>query len=677
MEIVNIGLKTNFVYNEKLLFERTEAILSIPNKEEIAYLLTFVNNTFSVKIGEYAKYTEQLVFENNCVKGKVTLEVLTDDAFIIKMPCRFPKTQNKPYFQIPGYLYGTNNLKGSNGSQFKLDYGGPLDYPNGSKLLTRADRSTHNGIITVHNEMVHMIAISEKMAGHENETTDHWKPRYLYNGLILDTSNETDDVVGFTLGYEHFPKRYGHVWEEPKTPTIDEYKHGWIEGCKGKTLTAEVFYFADTAEEGIPAYGKAIREYYNNYHVAPKVRSSRNDAMQKIAKAILDEGWNDEQKFFIQSSDDYGKVRGDAAWTGGLQVAYPMLKVGLKLSNQQAIDNAHEFMDNLCTNAINEKAQLLFEECREGSWHVTGWWGLREDCFNWGDKPLHSAYVNGQAAYYLLKSYELTGCKNKAWLETAKMVVDTAIKSQNEIGGYARFFDPNTGKAVDYDGFQSCWFVPAAALLSSLIDDKNYLDSAEKAADHYITWHQNGELYGTPMDTHDAVDEEGNLAFLAACTELHKATKDQKYLDYAKIGMDYEFSWKFSYNTVFSNDPLRSLDWSSSGGSITSSHNIHIHQMGNLAAADIYYLYQQTGDDYYAQRLRDTCIWGNGTYNRFDGEFGFGLEGQTTEQFFHTDAILLPWWRPWDGGVWEAYLPWAPGCILLSNAENIPNSFFE
>lgn len=36
-----------------------------------------------------------------------------------------------------------------------------------------------------------------------------------------------------------------------------------------------------------------------------------------------------------------------------------------------------------------------------------------------------------------------------------------------------------------------------------------------------------------------------------------------------------------------------------------------------------------------------------------------------------------PQGRPgWDGGVWEAYLPWAPACVLLSCAEDIPDQFF-
>jgi hypothetical protein len=223
----------------------------------------------------------------------------------------------------------------------------------------------------------------------------------------------------------------------------------------------------------------------------------------------------------------------------------------------------------------------------------------------------------------------------------------------------------------------SCWFVPGAALIYQLTGEKKYLLAAEKAIQHYNTYHQAGELYGTPMDTFNAVDEEGNLSYICGAVELHKATKDQKYIDLAMDGLHYEFSWKFAYNTVYSNEPLRSMNWSSGGGSITSNHNPHIHPMGNIIAGELFYLYEQTGDRYIADRLRDTCIWGLGSFNTKDNDFGFGKTGHSTEQFFYSDGILLPWWRPHDGGVWEANLPWASACPLLSCAEDIPDDFFR
>jgi hypothetical protein len=179
------------------------------------------------------------------------------------------------------------------------------------------------------------------------------------------------------------------------------------------------------------------------------------------------------------------------------------------------------------------------------------------------------------------------------------------------------------------------------------------------------------------MDTHKAVDQEGNLAFIAACRELHELTGNDKYLKYGLVGLDWEFTWKFSYNKVYSNDPLKRIKWSSSGGSITSTHNPSIHQMGNLVAGDIYYFYKKTNDDYIKSRLKDTCIWGLNAFNVYDGYLGFGKKGDATEQFTYTDGVVLPWPHPWDGGIWEANLPWAAACILLSCSEDIPDEFFD
>lgn len=139
-------------------------------------------------------------------------------------------------------------------------------------------------------------------------------------------------------------------------------------------------------------------------------------------------------------------------------------------------------------------------------------------------------------------------------------------------------------------------------------------------------------------------------------------------------GLHWEYSWKFPYNVAHTNEPLKSMNWSSSGGSITSSHNVSVHQMGNLVAVEMYYLFTKLNDRYIEDRLKDVCIWGLGTYNIKDNDFGFGKTGQATEQFYYTDGLVG--WKPWDGGIWECSLSWASACVLLSCAEDIPSEFF-
>ena len=674
---IQIHKKTEptFIYRNNDLFYRDHIIIKTPDQQSYKFKLKYENAAFKASLGNFASYTEHLSLQDDAIIGKICLTVYTDQPFIVQCPCRFIKPDQPPYFMIPGFLYGTNNLATSDGQQPKFNYGGPVDWPNSSLFYVRADRSTHPGLICIRDGTGMLVGIKQVMTDEsggpvQRQPESEWAPAYLYNGLMLDTHDPDTDMIGFQLGYENAPARYSWV-REPWVPKHNEYLFGWIEGQSGKTLQTQTVYAAAAAEQ-IPDYGKLLRTYYTVLHEPPVQRSGRNEALRKISRAICDYSWDADKKGFVLVDGE--NTGADIAWTGGMQVAFPLLKTAKKTGDSHAKKIALQFIDNMCRTALNEKAGLLHEEYRDGAWQVTGWWGVREDCFNFGDQPLHSAYLNGQAVYYLLKSCELE--THPDWLRTARTVLDTAVRSQRSDGALAVFFDPETGDGIDYDGFQPCWFVPALVLLYKFTNEKRYLHAAENALEHYHAYHLNGELYNTPMDTHRAVDQEGNLAFIIACVECHKLTGQSVYLDLAMQGLSWEFSWKFACNTVYSAEPLRSMNWSSCGGSITSTYNPSIHPMGNLIAGELYYLYQQTGSEYIRSRLKDTCVWGLGIYNTRDNEFGFGRTGQATEQFTYTDGLVLPWPGPWDGGIWKASLSWASACVLLSCAEDIPDEFF-
>lgn len=643
------------------------------------YKLISPKQEFELEVGQANEYCTLLEKTNPNTTSETTelqLNIHSDQAFLVAKIFRIPKAKQKPYIMIPGFLYGSNNVDVAGGDHPKLAYGNSAGWPVSGVFWVRADRSTHNCVLMYFDQQIIAVGINEAMEGAQPKHDDPWAPAYFYNGLLIDTSHPDYDQIGFTLGYKHYPKRYSFVWNDPKTPGLDEYTHGWLQNLKGQMLSSTTYFFQSRAA-ALTDYGKVLRNRYASLHQAPLPRCGRTESIHIIAQNLIEKGWNNTHKFFYLADNEDGRMVGDLAWTGGMQVAYPLMLAGYQTQKQEYINIACEFIEAVVQKAVNHNANLLYEEWREGRWQVTGWWGIRENCLNMADNPKHSAYLNGQAAYYLLKAYALHSKPSPAWLETARLVLNTALKSQNKTGAYAWLFDPQTGKGIDYNGFQSCWFVPAMALLARETKDDLYKESALKAIDHYYKWHLTGELYNTPMDTHHAVDQEGNLAFVIACVELHKLLGDRKLLDYAKLGLDYEFSWKFPYNTRFSNEPLKSMNWSASGGSVTSVNNPHIHPMGNLIAGEMFYLYQQTGDNYIAQRLRDTCIWGTGIFNRYDNDFGFGLKGMCTEQYFYSDALLLPWWKKWDGGIWEVNLPWGAACALLSCAEDIPDRYFQ
>ena len=680
--------KGMFVYNEKtktidLLFKghviasRAEIWIKTKDSTIQKFPVSLRNGRVYASLGTFGTYTETLeTINENTSGGRIALNVTTDAPFMVQCPFFFPKLkEGKPYFMIPGFLYGTNNLKTSDGKQPKFDYGGSVGWPVSSLFYCRADRSTHPGVITIKDSTVMMIGIQEKVDSVTLIPADKWSPGYLYNGLMLSSAAKEYDMTGFQIGYENAPKRYSWVEVDPVIPKSEMYCCGWIERQAGKSLRTASFYYLN-ATNAITDYGKALEACYNRIHQLPLKRSTRQEALHKISDAIVKYAWNADFKYFVLTDDKNGNI-GDIGWTGGMQVAYPLLKSALKTRDSLSRNVALQYINNLCNGkAMNKKAGLLFEEFRKGKWEVTGWWGVRKDCFNFGDKPLHSAYLNGQASYYLLKACELIKNHPPEWLSTAETVLKTALANQQPDGSYPCFFDPNTGKGVNYDGFQSCWFVPGMALLYKQTHDPLYLKSAERAIRYYHQFHLRGELYGTPMDTHLATDEEGNLSFIVAAAELHKITHAPAYLEMGMDGLNWEYSWKFAFNTAHSTQPLKRMNWSSAGGSITSSHNVSIHQMGNLVAGEMYYFYTQTQNPYIASRLKDVCIWGLGTYNTKDKDFGFGKTGEATEQFFYTDGLVLPWHTAWDGGVWEASLSWASACVLLSCAEDIPDVYF-
>ncbi len=668
-----------FLFQNREVFQRDHVRVQSQDLQLHTFPLQYNKSLFKASLGKFGSYTEKLCFHNNgTITGVVNLRVDTNEPFIVQCPFEQAKEIETPYFMIPGFLYGSNNLASSDGQQPKFDYGGKIGWPNSSKFHIRADRSTHPGVIAIKNGIASMVGILETMKDSSNEEIEiemgtEWDPAYLYNGLMLDSHHPDKDSFGFQLGYENAPSRYSWSYEE-RVPRSDEHLNGWIKDQNGNNLRTDSFYgFAPAAQ--IPDYGKLLEKYYPILHQPPLKRSKRDEAIRKISHAIISHSWNKDIKGFVLVDDE--QTAADIAWTGGMQVAYPLLKTARKTGEQGIREVALTFINNMCSTAMNNKAGLLNEEYRNGKWNVTGWWGVREDCFNFGEEPFHSAYLNGQASYYLMKSYELEGEHHPGWLETAQVVLETALRNQRKDGALPVFFDPETGDGVDYDGFQPCWFVPALVLLFKYTGEKKYMEGAKKALDHYHGHHLKGELFNTPMDTHRGVDQEGNLAFIIACVEFHKLTSDPSYLEMGMDGLSWEFSWKFAHNTVLSADPLRSMNWSSCGGSITSTHNVSIHQMGNLVAGEIYYLYQKTGNEYIRQRLRDTCVWGLGTYNTKDNDFGFGKEGQATEQFTYTDGIVLPWPGPWDGGIWAASLSWASACVLLSCVEEIPDEFFK
>lgn len=223
-----------------------------------------------------------------------------------------------------------------------------------------------------------------------------------------------------------------------------------------------------------------------------------------------------------------------------------------------------------------------------------------------------------------------------------------------------------TGAGLEYDAFSGMWIVAALAYYSWLTGDRKYMDIMKRSEQHYYDHYvKRVECYGAPLDTDKATDSEGILAFVKAVRYLHEITGEQLYLDHMRDAFDYEFTFKFCYNSPIQIPPLSKVGWSSCGGSVTSVSNPHIHPMSSNIVDEMLYYVLNTEDDYVRQRMQDTVGWGCQTYNRYDREFDFGLKGWMSERFCHSEGLVTE--RYEDGSpasTWFCLMPWASASVI-------------
>ena len=171
--------------------------------------------------------------------------------------------------------------------------------------------------------------------------------------------------------------------------------------------------------------------------------------------------------------------------------------------------------------------------------------------------------------------------------------------------------------------------------------------------------------YGAPLDTDKAVDSEGILAYIRAVRYLHQITGEDKYLEHMRAALDYEFTFKFCYNSPIQVPPLSRIGWSSCGGSITSTANPHIHPMSSTIVDEMLYYVGQTKEPYVRSRLEDTVLWGCQTFNTYDGEYDYGEKGWMSERFCYSQGLVV---QPYEDGslasTWFALMPWAGSSVI-------------
>lgn len=557
---------------------------------------------------------------------------------------------------VPSFMYGCNDGGNSPGATYpRLVRAEDLRFERpwaAEEWLARADRSSHGFTSYIGADSSYMLGISDVCTAGGAVCEK--------NGLGI--AHPSAGRLSVSLGFANVPYTYSAV---PGRNAFGRTE-GYADLDKG--ACADIFLAAFVSEGIHGSANRALRAVYALRRGRAVCGGTAGDAVAAVADALCLYGYDPAARNFRvtmrKEQDTAAANLYNTAWSGGLRAAWPLLSAGLLLRNENWAATARGVLHNVADHALNPRSLLLYEnyDAASGEWNTAGWWRRMLEA------PGHSAYVNGQACWCLLAAWQAeaaAGRRHGNWLNTALCVLDTACRTQAPDGRFGYTYSEADGSMLDGAGFSGCWFVPALALAHRVTGDSRYLHAARRAMAFYAGHIGRFDAWGGPHDIFKSPDEEGVLAFIKAARLLHAATAEPAYLDMLVHGLEYEFSWRFAYDVHNEREPLKSRGWRSTGGSVTSVNNPHVHPMGSAIIADIAYAAEQTGDAYFRERLEDALAWTLEAYLHSDGDYGWGRRGMINERFCHTDALLNE--RYPDGApasTWFCAHAWASGAVL-------------
>lgn len=647
--------------------------------------------------GEYRELEQWgLTVEQRCLGGTGNYDDPYRMEFFVKNTDAMPwegvlqiemaRTATNPRFFLPGFMYGRNRGESPQNTpvQFPRIRKGQCTKPSSSWWMVRGDRLACPVALVYDEGTVFGFAASPYwIRTQEGKVQYRKEPGEFYRYAGYSCRLQEECRVGYTVGYENAPWLFVEARDVRDRAALSE------ENCvllyPGETLrvSMEVYEYKASGETGIH---EAIRTVYTQYHEPPRkllaagqsMTQRVEEAIRDLSVAVYEDAWLEEKKQysgFVYGKEDPSEFRyneiGSLTWTNGLSVAVPILLSALRLNHEKMRMQALTCIQTMVDNCMNPKSGLPFDAVTDGVWSVRGWW------FDGMHTPGHAGYLVGQAMYYILKAYAYEKEKRQVvhedWLSFVRPVLERVEKEKNSEAEYPFVFSGETGAGLEYGAFGGAWCMAAVAYYTWLTKENGFLAGLVQSEEHYYKHYVSKvECYGAPLDTEKAVDSEGILAYIRAVRYLHMVTGEAKYLEHMKDALEYEFTFKFCYNSPVKVPPLCTIGWSSCGGSITSTCNPHIHPMSSTIVGELKYYYEQTKDEYVKARTEDVIWWGCQTYNTYAGEYGYGKKGWMSERFCYCEGLVKE--RYPDGtlaGTWFALMPWASGSILEGLVETL------
>ncbi len=226
----------------------------------------------------------------------------------------------------------------------------------------------------------------------------------------------------------------------------------------------------------------------------------------------------------------------------------------------------------------------------------------------------------GTAAVNFFEAYDVARqCgKNRPEYESlAFRICDFVKADQQENGCYAKGWRPD-GTCLYREGTVGCFLVPAMLEAYKRSGKEEYLESAEKAYDHYLLeLKEKGFTTAGALDTW-CIDKESSLSLLRSALRFYALEKDPDYVEDALAISYYLSTWLWHYDGVYPEDSdLTQYGFHTFGTTSVSVQHNHLDPYALYWVPEWIELSALTGDPQWQEKA--LAIWRAGNQLVSDG----------------------------------------------------------
>jgi hypothetical protein len=233
------------------------------------------------------------------------------------------------------------------------------------------------------------------------------------------------------------------------------------------------------------------------------------------------------------------------------------------------------------------------------------------------DFPAIQAMVrkNGDVLFWLMKHLMLLKAQGHEktikplWESAARKLATAFTHTWKKYGEFGQYITPESGEIAVYNSTAGAIVPAGLALAAGYFKQPDWLEVADKSAVYYYQRdvEKQGFTSGACGDISQDADSETAFGFLESLMALYRYTGKTEWLHRAEVQAALCATWTLAYNPVFPpNSAIGKLRGRMAGAVWASSQNKHAAPgVCTTSADDLFKLYHATGNEQYAELIRD------------------------------------------------------------------------